>query len=120
VLGKALGRHLPRGREDGQRDRQVEAGPFLPQPGRSEVHRDAPKRPLELRARDSAPHAFLRLLARLVGQADDGESRDAALQVRFHLHGPGLEADEGMGEGARKHALTLGGPDAREADASSE
>jgi hypothetical protein len=40
--------------------------------------------------------------------------------VRFHFHGPGLEADEGMGEGARKHALTLGRADARGADASSE
>jgi hypothetical protein len=40
--------------------------------------------------------------------------------VRFHLHGPGLEADEGMGEGAREHALTLGRADARGADASSE
>ena len=75
---------------------------------------------LELRARDPAPHPLLRLLARLVRQADDGESRDAALQVRFHLHGPGLEADEGMGEGTREHALTLGRANAREADASSE
>jgi hypothetical protein len=28
--------------------------------------------------------------------------------VRLHLHGPSLEADEGMGEGAREHGLTLG------------
>jgi hypothetical protein len=40
--------------------------------------------------------------------------------MRFHLQGPGLEADEGMGEGARKHALTLGNAGAREADALSE
>jgi hypothetical protein len=94
--------------------------PSFPQPGRSEVHRDAPERPLELGTRDPAPHALFRLLARLVRQADDGESRDAPLQVRLHFHGPGFETDEGMGEGAREHTLTLGREDTRDADASSE
>jgi hypothetical protein len=38
--------------------------------------------------------------------------------VRFHLHRPGLEPDEGMREGAREHALKLRRADAQEAHAS--
>ena len=72
-------RNLVRGGEHRERDRQVEARSLLAKARGSEVDRDPAQRPLELRARDPAPHALLGLLARLVGQADDRERGHASL-----------------------------------------
>ena len=66
VLSQALGRDLVRRREDGESDRQIEAGALFPQARRREVDREPPERPLELGARYAAPDALLRLLAGLV------------------------------------------------------
>ena len=48
---------------------------------------------------------MLRLLARAVGEADDREAGQAALDVRLHLHAPRVEADESVGDRAREHTI---------------
>jgi hypothetical protein len=50
----------------------------------------------------------LRLLARAIGEADDRERRDTALQMRLDLDPARFQADEGVRDGAGKHAATLG------------
>jgi hypothetical protein len=107
VLGQPLGGYLPRGREHRERDGKVVARAFLAQARRRQVDSDAAQRPLELRARDSAPHAFLRLLARFVGKPDDRERGHTALKVRLDLDRAGLEAHEGVRDRAREHSPTL-------------
>lgn len=53
---------------------------------------------------------MLRLLAGAIGEADDREARDAALDVGFDLDAAGVEADEGMRDRAGEHCLsTLAG-----------
>ena len=104
VLGKPLGGHLPRRRQHRERDREVEARAFLAQTGRREVDRDPLQRPFELRGADAAANPVLRLGARPVGQPDDREARQAAVDVRLDLDPPRLEADEGVGDGAREHS----------------
>jgi hypothetical protein len=56
---------------------------------------------------------MLRLLAGAIGEPDDGETRDAVLEVRLDFDPASIEADEGMGNGAREHRPTLRGIDAR-------
>ena len=77
--------------------------PSFRQPRRREVDGEPAERPLELRARDAAPDPLLRFLASLVRESDDRERRDPALEMRLDFNGPGLEPDESMGGGARKH-----------------
>src|SRR5206468_1230069 len=86
-----------------ERDREVEAGAFLLEPGRREVHRDVAGGPEELGRRDRAPNTVLRLLARAVGEPDDRERRVAELDVRLHLDPAGVESDEGVGEHPCEH-----------------
>ena len=69
----------------------------------------AARRPEELRRGDAAAHAMLRLLAGPVGEADDREHRLAELDVRLHLHAPGVEPDERVGEHAGEHTLHRSG-----------
>ena len=72
--------------------------------GRREVDRDAPlPGHSTLGRRDPAAHAFLRLLARAVGEPDDRESRNAAADVGLHLDPAGVEADDGVSDRAREH-----------------
>ena len=100
---QALARDLVRRREHRDGDRQVEAGAFLPQASRREVHRDPVPRPLETCRGHARPHSVLRLLARAVGEADDREARQSALDVRLHLHASRVETDESVGDRAREH-----------------
>ena len=104
MLGEALARDLPRRGEDRQSDREVEPGPLLPKPRGSEIDRDSPQRPFELRRGDSAPHALLRLRAGAIGETDDREGGNAALQVGLDLDATGVETDERMRDGAREHS----------------
>src|SRR5947208_14624765 len=83
-------------------------GAFLLELGRREVDRDTTPWKIELGREDAAAHALLRLLAGTVGESDDRQRRCAALDVRFHLHPPRLQADEGKGDRAREHPSTLG------------
>ena len=98
-----LARDLVRRREHREGDGQVEAGAFLAQARRREVHRDPVPRPLETCRSHARPHAMLRLLARAVGEADDREAGQAALDVRLHLHASRVETDESVGDRAREH-----------------
>ena len=104
MLLEPLARDLPRGGEDRQRDREIEPGPLLPEAGGGEIDGDPAQRPFELGRGDSASNAFLRLRARAVGEADDCEGRDAALQVGLDLDATGVETDERMRDGAREHS----------------
>jgi hypothetical protein len=108
VTDERIGRHLPRGRQHRQRDREVEARPFLAQLGRSEIDRDPPQRPLELGRGDPASHPLLGLLAGTVGQPDDRERRQPALEVRLDLDPARVEPDQGMGDRACEHVVTIG------------
>jgi hypothetical protein len=56
---------------------------------------------------DAGADAVLGFLAGTVGQADDGEARHPAVDVRLDLDAARLETDEGVGDGAREHASTL-------------
>ena len=107
VPDERVGRHLPRGRQHRQRDRQVEARALLPELGRGEVDGDPAQWPLELGRGDPAPHPLLRLLARAVGEADDRERRQAPLEVRLDLHPAGVEADKRMRDRSCEHVSTL-------------
>ena len=100
-----LARNLMRRSEHREGDRQVEAGAFLAQDRRREVHGDAMSRPLETRRSHAGAHTVLRLLARAVGEADDREAGKAALDVRLDLHPPRIEADESVGDRAREHTI---------------
>src|SRR6266545_5469663 len=100
-----LGRHLPRRGEDRERDRQVEAGALLPQAGGRKVDGDARPRPLPLSRGDAAADPLLRLLAGTVGEPDDREARDPALEMRLDLDPARIEADEGVRDSAREHAF---------------
>ena len=107
VLEQAMRRELVRAGEDGERDRKVEARALFAKRGRSEVDRD-PVRPGpgQHRVDDPGLHPVLRLLAGAVGEPDDRErgqiGRD---EVRLDLDAPGLEPDDGRGEGAGDHAV---------------
>ena len=107
VPGQCAVRDLPRCGDDGERDRQVEARAFLPQPGRREVDGNAPDRPFELGGRDPNSDSLFGFLTRSVGKADDREARDAELQVRFDLDAARLEADERVRDRPREHLPTL-------------
>ena len=107
VTGQRPGWKLPRGGEDGQRDRQVESRPLLAQGRRSEVDRDAPFRPRELGGGDAAANSLLRLLAGAIGEADDRKRRVARLDVRLDFDPPWIEPDERMCDGPCEHVVTV-------------
>jgi hypothetical protein len=50
----------------------------------------------------------LRLLARPVHETDDREAWYSGLEVSLHLDAARLEADEGVGDRASEHELTVG------------
>ena len=100
-----VGGHLARGRQHGERDREVEAGALLAQPGRREVDRDPFQRPLELGRPDTAANSVLRLRARTVCETDDRKAGNAAVDVRLDLDPTRLQADERVGDGAREHVF---------------
>ena len=107
MLREPLDRKLPGRRQHRQRDREVEAGSFFPQTRGSEVDGDPFQRPLELRGADAAADAVLGLGACPIGEPDDGEAGEAAVDVRLDLDAPRLDADEGVGDGAREHTADV-------------
>jgi len=64
---------------------------FLRQIGGREVDRDSPRRQRETRGDQCRPHPLARLRHRLVGQADDGESRQARRDLDLHIDRAGLD-----------------------------
>ena len=75
VAGEPLRRHLPGGRQQRRREREVEARARLAQVGGRQVHGDPPQRELEAGVDQRRPHALARLLHGGVGQAHDRERR---------------------------------------------
>src|SRR3954471_5734535 len=73
MFGQPLARDLSGGREQRERDRQVEARSLFLQVGRCEVDGRLVARPLQLSRLDSAPNALLSLLARAVDEPDERE-----------------------------------------------
>ena len=100
-------RHLERRAENRKRDRQVETGALLPQLRRREVDGYPAVRELQLGCRDPAADALTRLLARAIGEADDGEARQPVPDVRLDVDAARLEADESVRERASEHTSTL-------------
>ena len=100
-------RNLPRSRQHGQGDREVEARTLLAERRRREVDDDPAVGPVGLGRPDAAADALLRLLTGAIGEADDGEARDAVANVRLHVDPARLEADERMRDRACKHASRL-------------
>jgi hypothetical protein len=106
VLGETLRRKLTRGRENRERDGEIESRALLPQRRRSEVHRDTPvERPLERGGDHTAPNPVFRLLTCAIREPDDREPGNAGLKVRLYLDAPRLESDEGMSDRTREHTL---------------
>ena len=116
VPHERIGRNLPRGGEHRQRNREVEARPFLAELRRRQVDRDPAQRPLELGGRDPAPHPFLGLLAGSIGKPDDCERRQSALEVRLDLDPASVEPDERMRDGSCEHVVTLDNDESRKRD----
>ena len=81
---------------------------LLAQRRRGQVDRDARARPFQLCGSDARPDPRLRLLARAVGQPDDGERGQSALDVRLDLDPARVDADERVRDGASQHVARLG------------
>ena len=104
MFGETSVRDLPRRSEHRERDRHVEAGPFLAKLGWRQVDDDPTVGPAELGRADRARDALLRLLAGAVGKADDRERRRRELShVRLDLDAARLEPDECVGNRACEH-----------------
>jgi hypothetical protein len=116
VPSERLGWHLARGRQDRERNREVEPGALLTQLGRGEIDGDPPRRPLELSRGYTAADPLLRLLACAICEPDDREGRDPELQVSLDLDAAGLEADKGVRDGACEHVVTLDSKGSRVCD----
>ena len=103
VAAQEVGGQLPRGDQQRDGDRQVEARPHLAQVGGRQVGRDPPERKLEARVDQRRPHPLARLAHRGVGQADDRERRQSAVDVELDLNAPGIDAEKREGPGDGEH-----------------
>jgi hypothetical protein len=90
-------RHQPK------RNRQIVMATFLGQIGGREIDGDAAGRQSEPRSDQRRAHPFARLRNRLVGQADDGESRHAWRNLHLHVDRAHLDAFERNGGDALDH-----------------
>ncbi len=108
MSGEALDRHLVRGGEQRECDREIEARALLAEGRRRKVDRDPRARPAQLGRGDAGADARLRLLARAIRQADDGERRHAVLDVRLDLDPAWIDSDQRVGDGSCEHVVTLG------------
>ena len=106
---QALPDQLLGGAEQRRRDRQVHPRPRLAQAGRRQVDDDPLQRELEAAVDQRRPHPLARLAHGGVGEADDREAGQAAVDVDLDPDRAGDDAVEGEGSGGGEHA-----PDARE------
>jgi hypothetical protein len=90
--------------QDGARDRQVEARAALAQRRGGEVHRHALEREREPRVQDRRADTLARLAHRPVGEADDGEVREAGADVDLDSDAARLEAVDRERGDAGEHA----------------
>ncbi|MNX88053.1 hypothetical protein D3C86_1200100 [compost metagenome] len=88
-------RHLHAGRENPQRNRQIESPAILGQIRRRQIQRDPSRRKLQPRIDDRAAHPVLAFLHRRLGQADHGQRWQTIGQVDFNSDGWRLHADLG-------------------------
>ena len=95
--GRALQLELPGGGQQRGGDRQVHPGPGLAQAGRGEVGDDPPQRELEAAVDQRRAHPLARLAHRRVGQADDREGGQAAMDVDLDPDRAGRDPVEGEG-----------------------
>jgi hypothetical protein len=90
-------------RHQAERDRQVVMAALLGQIRRREVDDDAPGRQRKPGGDERAAHPLTRLRHRLVGQADDDESRQARRDTDLDVDRAGLDALESDGGNALHH-----------------
>ncbi|MCY1219213.1 hypothetical protein D9M72_311770 [compost metagenome] len=83
---QCLGRDLAAGGQDAERDGQVEAAGFLGQVGRGQVDGDAAVGKLVAAVEDGGAYALAAFAHAGVGQADDGEGRQAVGKVGLDPH----------------------------------
>ena len=95
---------LTRRAKDRERDRQVEAGAFLPALRGSQVHGDPAERELEPGIADRGPDPLARLLDRGIGEPDDREVREPVRDIDLDGHKRRLEAPEGAAQRPRDRA----------------
>ena len=81
-------------RHQAERDRQVVMAAFLGQIGGREIDGDAARRQRQPGRDQGRAHPLARLRHGLVGQADDGEGRQARRDLHLHVDGPDLDALE--------------------------
>ena len=81
-------------RHQAEGDRQIVVATFLGQVGGSQIDGDAPRRQSQARSDQRRTHPLARLGHRLVGQADNGESRHPRRDLDLDVDGPHLDALE--------------------------
>ena len=94
---------LAGGAQQRRGDRQVHTRPGLAQAGRGEVDDDPLQRELEAAVDQRRPHPLPRLAHRRVGEADDREAGQAAVDVDLDPDRAGGDAVEGEGSGRGEH-----------------
>ena len=102
--GQRIHRDRADRRHQSERDRQIIMAAFLWQVSRGEVDRDSPCREREPGGDQRRPHPLARLRHRLVGQADDGESRQAGCDLDLHVNRAGLDSFKRHRGNALDHA----------------
>ena len=90
-------------RQEAERDRQVEADPFLPHVRRGQIDGDPLEREHEPRVPDRRANALPALAHRRIRQADRGERRQPLAHVDLDPHERRLDAGEAGGVAPRQH-----------------
>ncbi len=101
VVGKLAARH-----QDAERDWQVEPGPLLADVGRRQIDGNPLEWELESGVGQRRSDALPPLAHRAVRQSDGGERGQAVADVDLDVDGIGVDAEDGGGADAGKHAGT--------------
>ncbi len=104
--GQRIRRDRADRRHQPERDRQVVMAAFLGQVGGRQIDDDPPRRQRQPRGDQRRADPLARLRHRLVGQADDGESRQAGRDLHLHVDRAGLDPLKGDGRNPLNHART--------------
>src|SRR5439155_18095313 len=97
----------PGGRENTERDRQIERGALFAKVGGSQVDRDSLGRERKAGVSDGRAHALAALAYGRVGKTDRREHGQPGTDVDFHADERGLDAHERSGEDSRLHQAIL-------------
>jgi len=104
VAGEGIGRYCADGTHQAQRDGQIVVAALLGQVGGGEVDGDALGRQAQARGDQRRAHPLARFLHRLVGQADDKESRQAGRNLHLHVDEHRIDALKRYGLNSGDHA----------------